>query len=167
MRKDVLEDAASQFVACTAGSSGMTRLETFSTHVTVLRFGCGGRPPPRLASAWCGQLRYLRWLARPGANATSLDISIHLAKTQARKAFPQCQLPPTGYLHGCCAVAKARAFRGSELDQRSRQCDPTRRACAEFCAGLASGVSTRQLRLCSPRRAPAAHGARGVAQGRG
>src|SRR5262245_44552092 len=89
MRKDVLEDAASQFVACTAGSSGMTRLETFSTHVTVLRFGCGGRPPPRLASAWCGQLRYLRWLARPGTNATSLDISIHLAKTQARTGiFP-------------------------------------------------------------------------------
>src|SRR5262249_19456483 len=36
MRKDVLEDAASQFVACTAGSSGMARLETFSTHRAAL-----------------------------------------------------------------------------------------------------------------------------------
>jgi len=36
MRKDVLEDAASQFVACTAGSSGMTRLETFPTHQAAL-----------------------------------------------------------------------------------------------------------------------------------
>src|SRR5262245_18697650 len=66
-----------------------------------------------------------------------------------------------------CAAAKARAFRGSELDQRSRQCDPIRRACAEFCAGLASGVSTRQLRLCSSRRVPVAERGGGVAQGRG
>src|SRR5262249_20572471 len=36
VRKDVLEDAASQFVACTAGSSGMPRLETFPTHQAAL-----------------------------------------------------------------------------------------------------------------------------------
>src|SRR4029450_9997231 len=35
MRKDVLEDPASQFVACPAGSSGMTRLETFPTHLAL------------------------------------------------------------------------------------------------------------------------------------
>src|SRR5215831_9838744 len=31
-----------------------------------------------------------------------------------------CQLPPTRYLHGCCAVAKARAFRWSERDRPAR-----------------------------------------------
>src|SRR5262245_3226740 len=36
MRKDVLEDAASQFVAGAAGSSGMTGLETFPTHRAAL-----------------------------------------------------------------------------------------------------------------------------------
>src|SRR5262245_47221116 len=40
MRKDVLEDAASQFVACTAGSSGMPRLETFPTHQAALSSAC-------------------------------------------------------------------------------------------------------------------------------
>src|SRR5262245_53074231 len=50
MRKDVLEDAASQFVACAAGSSGMTRLETFPTHLTPFVPVAARAPLPRLAS---------------------------------------------------------------------------------------------------------------------
>src|SRR5262249_21226685 len=40
VRKDVLEDAAGQFVARAAGSSGMPRLETFPTHRAALSSAC-------------------------------------------------------------------------------------------------------------------------------
>src|SRR5262245_8361282 len=50
MRKNVLEDAASQFVACTARSSGMTRLEPFPTHLTPFVPVAVRAPPSRLAS---------------------------------------------------------------------------------------------------------------------
>src|SRR5262245_16242546 len=40
VRKDVLEDAAGQFVARAAGSSGMPGLETFPTHQEILSSAC-------------------------------------------------------------------------------------------------------------------------------
>src|SRR5262245_12040160 len=61
MRKDVLEDAASQLVACSAGSSGMPGLETYSTHLMILLLW-SRHTRPRSDSAGCGQLRYLQCL---------------------------------------------------------------------------------------------------------
>src|SRR5262249_54546632 len=53
MRENVLEDAAGQFVARPAGSSGMTRLETFPTHLALssARWRCRSRISARRATS--------------------------------------------------------------------------------------------------------------------
>jgi len=43
VREYVFEDATCEPVPRPAGASAVTRLETFSTHLTVLRFGCSAR----------------------------------------------------------------------------------------------------------------------------
>src|SRR5262245_65864562 len=93
MRKDVLEDAASQFVACTAGSSGMTRLETFPTHLTPFVPVAARAPPPRLASEMPIRRPFPPQLALPLADqCTTRHVGTRNALTGRLLVRPRVQI---------------------------------------------------------------------------
>src|SRR5262249_25678850 len=125
MRKNVVEDAASQFVACTAGSSGMPRLETFPTHQAALSsasWRCRSRISARRSTserempsmAACSSAHaYRSGLTRTAITGCSCasfsDIGVAFRSYKRclsykcillRQSTERNDKPPTGYLHG-------------------------------------------------------------------
>src|SRR5262249_19911597 len=121
MRKDVLEDAASQFVACTAGSSGMTRLETFPTHLTPFVPVAVRAPLPRLASEMLRPpLSSANWCCR--------------SRISARRATSDREMP------SMAACSSAHAYRSGLTRTAITGC-----SCASFSD---IGVALRSYKRC-------------------